>query len=510
MRRSALIYVRVSSARQVENFSLRVQEETCRAYCARQGWPVARVFREEGESAKTADRTQLNALLDYVREHKHQVGAVVVHALSRWSRDTRDHYALTGLLLKWGIKLHSATEPISDDPAGQLMEAVIAGVAKFENQLRASRTTGGMRKALERGRWVHRAPLGYLNTGKGNLSGPSLVPNPKTADMVRTAFDLYARGATSERDVQRQLVARGYTMPDGKPPSVQTVSKVLRNPAYAGYVRLASWGVSARGDFEPLVSEQVFSRVQVRLAGNGAPRRHVREHDDFPLRTFVRCGSCNHPLTACWARGKTGRQYAYYWCHNRVCRKVRVGRAELDALFVTLLARLQPRPEYMRLFKAIVLDVWRKRTATVREERARLEQRVADAQRKLDRIADLLTDGMLDPAAYQRQRERCQQGLAVAEATLAETVVEHLDVEATLGYAETVLCDASRLWEHASADHKRRLQRTLFPQGVVYVPGPPEQLQTPATCLAFNGLDSPRAVESALVALRGFEPRSDG
>src|SRR5271166_4523641 len=58
-KRYAIIYTRVSTGRQVENASLDTQEQVCKDYCARQGWAVLRVFREEGESAKTADRTQL-------------------------------------------------------------------------------------------------------------------------------------------------------------------------------------------------------------------------------------------------------------------------------------------------------------------------------------------------------------------------------------------------------------------------------------------------------------------
>lgn len=83
MRRSALVYVRVSSARQVENFSLGVQEQACREHCRSLGLEVARVFREEGESAKSADRTRLNELLDYCRQNNGSIAAVVVHSISR-------------------------------------------------------------------------------------------------------------------------------------------------------------------------------------------------------------------------------------------------------------------------------------------------------------------------------------------------------------------------------------------------------------------------------------------
>src|SRR5437867_1001718 len=204
MRRAAVVYVRVSSARQVENYSLSVQEQACRDYCRTQGWDVARVFREEGESAKSTDRTQLTALLDYCREAKAQLVAVVVHSLSRWSRDTGDHYALRTLLAKWGIALRSATEQMIDDSAeGELIEAVVAGMARYENRQRTRRTTGGMRKALESGRWVFRAPLGYLNGGRGARGG--LIPNPATAELVRACFELFVTERLSERAAQRRL-----------------------------------------------------------------------------------------------------------------------------------------------------------------------------------------------------------------------------------------------------------------------------------------------------------------
>ena len=101
----------------------------------------------------------------------------------------------------------------------------------------------------------------------------------------------------------------------------------------------------------------------------------------------------------------------------------------------------------------------------------------------------------------------------MAEAALAETVIEHLDVEGILGFAETVLTDESRMWEHAKPEHKRRLQRALLPEGVVFEhagAGRPEGLRTPATCRAFFGLGDFADPGSAMVALRGFEPRSDG
>ena len=77
----AVIYCSVSTKDQVQNLSLETQQRTCREFCSRQDWAVDRVFVEQGESAKTANRTELKNLLAYCREHKGRVHCVVVYAV---------------------------------------------------------------------------------------------------------------------------------------------------------------------------------------------------------------------------------------------------------------------------------------------------------------------------------------------------------------------------------------------------------------------------------------------
>ena len=63
----ALIYVRVSTKEQTENLSLPTELRACEEYCRRQGYEVVERFHEEGESAKTTDRSQRQNLLTYCR-----------------------------------------------------------------------------------------------------------------------------------------------------------------------------------------------------------------------------------------------------------------------------------------------------------------------------------------------------------------------------------------------------------------------------------------------------------
>src|SRR4029078_7919590 len=85
----AIIYLRVSTEEQVDNFSLETQEDICRKEATKRGYEIIEVFREEGRSAKTiSGRPVLISLLEYSRKNKNKFQAVFVYRLDRVSRQT--------------------------------------------------------------------------------------------------------------------------------------------------------------------------------------------------------------------------------------------------------------------------------------------------------------------------------------------------------------------------------------------------------------------------------------
>jgi DNA invertase Pin-like site-specific DNA recombinase len=357
----AVIYVRVSTKEQTENLSLPTQLRACEEYCRRQGYEVLERFHEEGESAKSTDRSQLQNLLTYCRLNKGRVHFVVVFNLTRFARDKYDHFALRSHLQSLGISLRSATEPIDDTSTGKLMEGVLAAFAQFDNDVRSDRTRAGMKAALELGRWVFLAPIGYLNAPRS--MGKSLIHDPERAPQVRRAFEEYATGRSTKEELLKRARGWGLTNRRGKPLTSQAIGVLLRNQLYAGIVDVPEYGVRCkRGDFDALISEDVFYRAQSVLSGRTprtAPR--LQGHPDFPLRGFVRCDACGRGLTGSWSKGRS-EYYAYYHCRPG-CRAVNVTKATLEGLFADQLALLQPTPGYMRLLKESVLQIWKARKA---------------------------------------------------------------------------------------------------------------------------------------------------
>ena len=462
----AVVYLRVSTKEQTENLSLPTQLRACEDYCRREGYEVRARFREEGESAKTADRTELQKLLEYCRTHKGEVSFVIVYSLSRFARDKYDHFALRALLQSLGISLRSATEPIDDTSTGKLMEGVLAAFSQFDNDQRSDRTRAGMKAALDLGRWTFVAPLGYLNAPK--WSGKSLIPDPDRAPLVERAFAEIATGRLTKQDVLALVTDLGLRTRRGLKLSPQSLAQMLRNRLYLGEITSRGFNVSRRGDFEPLITEELFYRAQAVLDGRivvAGPR--ARNHPDFPLRGFVRCETCARPLTGSWSKGRD-RHYAYYHC-QRQCRAVNVTKAALEASFVEELRLLQPSAGYMRLVNDRILAIWQGVRSEVRDRAAEADRNAKALQQKLDRLDDaFLFARSIDQTTYERQRDKAREELTLAQIDRHAGQLEEFDVEGLLAFAERILPRAADMWVQASLDQKQRLQALFFPEGIAF------------------------------------------
>ena len=265
---------------------------------------------------------------------------------------------------------------------------------------------------------------------------------------------------------------------------------------------MPSWGLKGRGDFETIVADQVFGSVQRLLDGRTkALTPHLRNHPDFPLRRFVTCKACATPLTGSWSTGRA-RKYAYYHC--RRCRAVKISKQGLEARFVELLESLQPETAYLRLLKAIILDVWRRQQGELVSLRSSLENRVQDLRRRLQRVEDaFIHERAIDPQTYEAQRDKLRDQVTLAELELSEARTELLDVDGILGFAEYVLTRARRLWMELELDQKQRLQQVLFPEGLAF---DGEGFGTVITCLAFKKLGENGESKSGVASPTGFEP----
>lgn len=321
--RPGLNYLRVSSRRQVDKgfdedgLSLPAQREACARYAADHAITIVGEYIERGESARTADRPEFQAMLGRIQRDR-DVQVVIVHKVDRFARNLEDHVTVRALLRRLGVELVSVVEPLDDSPQGRLTEGIHALMAEFYSANLAAEIRKGMTQKAKQGGWPHQAPLGYRNVRRpvGGRLVACIEPDPDRAHHIRAAFQLYAAGDWTLERLTAELAARGLCNRGRrdyppKPLSLGGVAKLLANKTYMG---LIDWnGVLVQGQHQPLVSPELFQQVQDLLAARSARGTCERKHHHY-LKGVLHCAVCSRRYSYLVATGNNGRRYPYFYC----------------------------------------------------------------------------------------------------------------------------------------------------------------------------------------------------
>jgi site-specific DNA recombinase len=355
----AIIYVRVSTEDQAENgTSLETQELTCCRRASELGYVVAATFRDEGVSGALYEaRDGIQRALSELESGN--ADALIVHSISRLSRDLEHQQAISKRVARTGGTLIVCDLPTSDTEEGDLMFGITGAFAQYERKLIRRRTMAGSRSVAEKGRQPVRAmdPFGYHIVRKADVlaghhpagSEGTYVINESQAAVVLDMFQGYAAAGMSLYALAKRLEARGISTPRSAAHwSMQTIAGILKNPVYKGS---ATWGrhgslvdearqaTGKKPRYKVLRSEPTvhipvpaivdavtWQACQDRMATNkmtqgGNPQR------TFLLSAIARCPQCGRGLTG-KREYRTGRRY--YLC-NRDAISRHVPTASFDA-----------------------------------------------------------------------------------------------------------------------------------------------------------------------------------
>ena len=163
----AVAYIRVSSKEQAEKggeaegFSIPAQREACKRKAASLQAALIEQFVERGESAKTADRPELQRMLQFIAEHP--VRYVIVHKVDRLARNRADDVAINLAIRQAGAELVSVSENIDQTPSGLLLHGIMASISEFYSRNLATEVIKGSVQKAKNGGTPGKAQIGYLN-----------------------------------------------------------------------------------------------------------------------------------------------------------------------------------------------------------------------------------------------------------------------------------------------------------------------------------------------------------
>ena len=308
----AVMYTRVSSKDQErEGFSIPAQQRLLREFAANNGITIGEEFTDV-ETARRSGREGFGQMLAYLKKHERTCRTILVEKTDRLYRNIKDYATVDEL----GLTIHFVKEAVVISPesrsADQFMHGIKVLMARNYSQNLGEETLKGMLEKCRAGIYPSFAPVGYQN-----VDGPNgkriITPHPDEAPIITDLFAQFATGNYSLKTLAMKVRAQGVTL-RGRKLYVSTLHQILRKRIYTGSFDFN--GVTYQGSHEPLITTEVWDRVQRILDGRKEHQtKGVRR--EFPFTGLIRCGHCGLSMVAELKKGR----YVYYHCtgHRGKC-----------------------------------------------------------------------------------------------------------------------------------------------------------------------------------------------
>ena len=230
-------YTRVSTAMQIDGYSLDAQKARMKAYADFNGYQIVGEYEDAGKSGKSIEgRASFCKMMDDIKSGKDGVAYVLVFKLSGLYNLFDDVLSTLQVMQDFGVNLICVEDGIdSSKDAGKLMISVLSAVAEIEREnIRVQTMEGRIQKARE-GRWNGGfAPYGY------RLVDGVLQINEDEAPTIRTIFEQYVNTDTGANGLSKYLETHGQKLArqNGTSPlfSATLIRAILKNPVYCGKI----------------------------------------------------------------------------------------------------------------------------------------------------------------------------------------------------------------------------------------------------------------------------------
>ncbi len=467
----AAIYLRVSTAKQAgkdddpDGYSLPAQKEACYRKAEALGAEVVGEYVDRGESAKTADRREFQRMLSRIQTER-DVDYVILDKIDRFARNRRDDANILFELRMAGAQLVSVKENIDETPAGQLLHAVMAGIAEFYSRNLATEALKGMTQKAKVGGTPGRAPIGYLNTRR-RVDGRevrTVTVDPERAPLVQWAFEAYASGEWTIRTLTDALGDKGLrALPHGGklPGPVQPshVGHLLSNRYYLGYVTFK--GAEYQGRHQPLVPQSLFDRVQEVLREHHRAGEKRRVHHHY-LKGSVFCAHCGSRLCLTNAKGS----YLYFFCvgrHQRrtICPQRYLPAEDVERAVERYYRTVRLPEEIQQAIRDGLRAELDKQNRQAEPEIAWARRRVVELEQERRRLVRGVIDGSIPGDLAREEQDRIARELKQAQQVLATAEAIYSRIEDTLGRALALVGRCDEVYRQGGPQ-VRRLSNQFF------------------------------------------------
>lgn len=275
---TCVLYLRISLDRTGDELGVERQETECRKLAERNGWTVTEVYKDNDVSATSGViRPEFERLL------ADRPQRVVTWATDRFVRLMDDLQRV----IKTGMTVHATTAGPLDlsNPNQVAFAQMLTVMAQLEGAQKGQRMQAQQRQRRDKGTpWWTVRPFGF------NRDGDTVTHHPTEAPLLRKAYADLARGCTYVKITDDWNAAEATTS-KGKAWTPVTVRQLLVSPRNAGLIE--EYGeVVGTASWEPIIDPEEW-RALMRRVGDPALRGRGQGQRKGHLSGIATCARCS-------------------------------------------------------------------------------------------------------------------------------------------------------------------------------------------------------------------------
>lgn len=395
---------RVSSKEQELGYSLDSQVKLNKEYAAQKDYNVVKSFRIAESASGKQIRTIFNEMLRYAADNN--INIILCEKIDRLTRNLKDantvnewvkanpkrevHFIKENFILNSNTRAHE-----------NLVWDMKVAIARFYSNNLSEEIRKGQKEKIAQGGFPTKAKPGYKGIGeKGHKVD---IVDEAVAPYIVQMFERYATGNYSLKALVKVMYEEGLRNTNGKKIGKTRMHQLLADPFYYGKLR---WkGEIHQGNHKPLIPEELFEAVQVKL-NRQLTNPQYRKHAPV-FKAKVTCEECGGLVT--WELQK-GHWYGH--CnHYRECGQKKYARQDrVEEQLFPYFEKVAPKSDRaLQWLEKAMKESHKDKIEYHTSQREKLNSQIAARDQRMESAYEDKLDGKITPEKYEELNKKWQK-----------------------------------------------------------------------------------------------------
>lgn len=445
------------------------------------------IVNDDGYSGKDLNRPGIQTILSQVKKKSHAdekrpFDGIIFFRLDRLTRNPRDLYSLIDTFRDSDIDFISVRENLDSSTAiGRVVIGILGLLSAFERELTGERVKASAIARVRQGKWVG----GFLSYGYKLEKNGDPLPNGRQphkvildqelAPRLRIIWEMAAENK-SLMEIGQELSRQGTRTRHGKEWRKQTLSTIIKNPFYKGYLSYAKELHKGNHEaiIEPALWEKANRMLVAKLPGHGFSRKP--KSYDYLLSGLLRCGKCGSHLIAISNKGRSGKKFCYYICGRSKqklgCDELSIPAVVFDKALINYFRRASENRDIIIKGIGDAMREAQLMAGRIDTMIAETEAKLNECQHEAKTLLDLAMTGTVTQGpAYKTKMSEIDNQIILLEDKLTKLRTQKTanDMTANSGnYLHETLQFAMQYLDKAPADAQKSLVHALVKEIVIH------------------------------------------